>query len=125
MKTLIMSVVTVSSIFATALPAGPRIEPGRPVALDSSATEAVDALILAKAGDIRTFIKAGNITKEISRQNLKPGVTSYTFVRQQCHTGGIAAGLCLGGASLNVIITEVRAGSMVQTQAVSRVSLLR
>ncbi len=124
MKMLLATIISFSGFLALA-EQGPRIEPGPAIKLEEVASEAVDALLLAKQADLKVFIKAGNETKEISRQNLQPGVTEYNFLRQSCSLGGITGGLCLGGAALNVVITEKREGSIVTVTATSSVQLIK
>ena len=90
-KILLTAIISLSGISAMAQ-VGPQIEPGPILKLEEMASEVVDALVLAKRSDLMTYIKAGNLTKEVSRQNFQPGVTIYNFVRQQCSFGGITGG---------------------------------
>jgi hypothetical protein len=110
---------------ALTLADGPQIEPGPVQKLEDSASEAIDVMLMAKHEDLVLFVQRGNTTKEVTRQNLEPGVTIYSFTRQQCMIGGFAAGACLGGAQLQVIVTEKREGSNVKIEATSRVNLIK
>lgn len=122
-----MFLVTIVSLigFSAFAQSGPQIEPGPIVKLGDTAAEVVDALALAKPADLKLFIKSGNVTKTVSRQVRQPEVTVYTFTRQQCNLGGITGGMCLGGAVLQVVVTEKQEGSMLVINATSSVSLIK
>jgi len=121
---LLVGAVALSSLSVIAQE-GPHVEPGPQTKLEDTAAEAVDVLLMAKSSDLKTYQKAGNTTKEVTRQNWQPGVTVYSFTRQQCALGGIAGGTCLGGARLQVVVREKQSGSMVKVTATSSVSLIK
>ena len=125
MKTLLLTFLAFSTIALTANADAPRVEPGPVVKLDATAVEVTDALLFATSANLTKFVKAGNQVLEVTRQNWQPGVTIYNFSRKQCSLGGAVGRLCLGGASLEVVIREVRTGSIVKIAATSKVTLYR
>ena len=118
-------VTVISTLGVTAFANGPQIEPGPQQKLEESAPEAVDVLLMAKVSDAKAFKKSGNTTKEISRQAVQPGVTIYSFTRQQCSLGGITGGICLGGSRLQVVVREKQSGSMFTVSATSSIQLIK
>ncbi|MBC7457767.1 MAG: hypothetical protein H7235_05780 [Bdellovibrionaceae bacterium] len=124
MKIILVALVSASGFFASAQTA-PSFEPGPVMKLNAAANEAVDALLMAKSSDLKSFIKSGNVTKEVSRQNYKPGVTVYNFTRKECNLGGITGGMCLGGSVLQVVVSKKQSGSMVTIEATSSTNLIK
>ena len=128
MKSLLVTLVLLGSINSFAQEtedSGPQIEPGPSIQLDESSNEAIDALLLAKSSDLSQFRKSGNIMQSVSRQNLAPGQTMFTFTRQHCSTGGIVGHLCLGGSTLVVNVEVVQQGSITKTNATSKLYFIK
>jgi hypothetical protein len=121
MKSLFLVLVLVG--FGAIAQEGPQIEPGPVVQISDGGVSAVDALTHAKSKDLNAFIKLGNATTEVTRQNTKPGTTQWKFTRKQCMLGGFTGGRCLGGGVLTVTLTHIQQGSGVTLQATS--SLVR
>lgn len=124
MKTLVFALIALSGTFTLAQ-SEPRIELGPVLKLEDTASEAIDALVLAKAVDLKTFIKSGNFTTEVTRQNAASDTTIYNFTRQRCSLGGFSGAACLGGASLKVVLIERQMGSMKAIEATSSVQTIK
>lgn len=130
MKNLLAAaVLTLVSISATAdilpRPRPPRVEPGPIQSIEKKAVDAMDAMLLAKAADMKKFMANGNTITASTVQILNSSLVSYTFTRQNCTLGGVVGNRCLGGAQLQVMVETVRKGSGVTKTATSTVNLIR
>lgn len=125
MKKILLTVLAAQSLIFSAYAQDVRVEPGPDMNLGDATSSAVEALLIAKKSDLQKFSKAGNRIQSVTLKNLNPNASLYTFFTEMCMKGGAAGGTCTGGARLTVLVEEVRKGSMVFTQATSKVVLLR
>ena len=124
-----VAVLTLVSVSALAdvlpRPRPPRVEPGPIQSIEKKAVGAMDAMLAAKAADLKKFMEAGNTVTASTVQMLSPDKASYTVTRQNCTLGGVVGNRCLGGAQLQVVVETVRKGSGVTKSVTSSVNLIR
>lgn len=130
MKFLAMVLVTAATVVSMAdVPPKPHkpphVEPGPIQKIAEDAVSAMDAMSSAKAADMKKFMAAGNRITAATFQALQPGMSIYTFTRQKCTSGGVVGPQCLGGAQLQVSLTEKRSGEMTEVTVTSSVVMLR
>lgn len=128
MKVLSMLAVTFMTTLALAdipKPPKPQIEPGPIQKVNEQGVEAMDAMTSAKPADMKKFMAAGNKITAATFQAVQPGNTVYTFTRRICTSGGVVGPNCLGGAQLQVSITEKQQGEMTKVTVTSSVVMLR
>lgn len=102
MKIALSLLITLVSVMALADIPRPRVEPGPQAAVDA---EALNVLIYGAPEAKLADLKAGSNTLQVQKQNLKPGVTRYSYTSRNC-SYGIAGYLCLENKQMNIIKTE-------------------
>lgn len=111
MKTILATLITFAAVAVMAdiprpgVPPKPRIEPGRPMQID---TEAAEVLVYGLPAAKLTALKKDTNTMNAQRQNMNPNVTQYVFVTKQCMDQGNlpVAPQCLGGKQVTVTRTQ-------------------